>query len=82
CIDGTNPLCVATKSGTFVATSSTNFTSGTNAKAGSSGIAIGDQSNAGSQGGSGSGGGIAIGVGAQALANSATAIGTVAVAKG
>lgn len=82
CIDGTNPLCVATKSGTFVATSSTNFTSGTNAKAGSSGIAIGDQSNAGSQGGSGSGGGIAIGVGAQALANSATAIGTVAVAQG
>ncbi|WP_334043724.1 YadA-like family protein [Burkholderia ambifaria] len=82
CIDGTNPLCVATKNGTFVATSSTNFTSGTNAKAGSSGIAIGDQSNAGSQGGSGSGGGIAIGVGAQALANSATAIGTVAVAQG
>ncbi|EDT41766.1 YadA-like family protein [Burkholderia ambifaria] len=82
CIDGTNPLCVATKSGTFVATSSTNFTSGTNAKAGSSGIAIGDQSNAGSKGGSGSGGGIAIGVGAQALANSATAIGTVAVAQG
>ncbi|MFP3507447.1 YadA-like family protein [Burkholderia sp. SIMBA_062] len=82
CIDGTNPLCVATKSGTFVATSSKNFTSGTNAKAGSSGIAIGDQSNAGSQGGSGSGGGIAIGVGAQALANSATAIGTVAVAQG
>ncbi|RQR53970.1 adhesin [Burkholderia sp. Bp9140] len=82
CIDGTNPLCVATKSGTYVATSSTNFTSGTNAKAGSSGIAIGDQSNAGSQGGSGSGGGIAIGVGAQALANSATAIGTVAVAQG
>lgn len=75
-------MCVATKSGTFVATSSTNFTSGTNAKAGSSGIAIGDQSNAGSQGGSGSGGGIAIGVGAQALANSATAIGTVAVAQG
>ncbi|RQR33343.1 hypothetical protein DIE23_14160 [Burkholderia sp. Bp9143] len=82
CIDGTNPLCVATKSGAFVATSSTNFTSGANAKAGSSGIAIGDQSNAGSQGGSGSGGGIAIGVGAQALANSATAIGTVAVAQG
>ncbi|HDR9160087.1 TPA: YadA-like family protein [Burkholderia vietnamiensis] len=82
CIDGTNPLCVATKSGTYVATSSTNFTSGANAKAGSSGIAIGDQSNAGSQGGSSSGGGIAIGVGAQALANSATAIGTVALAQG
>ncbi|MBH9643785.1 YadA family autotransporter adhesin [Burkholderia vietnamiensis] len=82
CIDGTNRLCVATKSGTYVATSSTNFTSGANAKAGSSGIAIGDQSNAGSQGGSSSGGGIAIGVGAQALANSATAIGTVALAQG
>ncbi|GBH27451.1 YadA family autotransporter adhesin [Burkholderia vietnamiensis] len=82
CIDGTNPLFVATKSGTYVATSSTNFTSGANAKAGSSGIAIGDQSNAGSQGGSSSGGGIAIGVGAQALANSATAIGTVAPAQG
>ncbi|KWH01832.1 adhesin [Burkholderia territorii] len=82
CIDGTNTACIATKSGTYVATSSTNFTSGTNAKAGSSGIAIGDQSNAGSKSGTSSGGGIAIGVGAQALANSATAIGTVALAQG
>ncbi|KVA10320.1 adhesin [Burkholderia latens] len=82
CIDGTNPACIATKNGTFVAASTTNFTSGTNAKAGSSGIAIGDQSNAGSKSGSSSGGGIAIGVGAQALANSATAIGTVALAQG
>lgn len=82
CIDGTNPLCVATKSGSFVAVSTTNVTQGTNAKAGSSGIAIGDQSNASSKGGSSSGGAIAIGVGSQALANSATAIGTVAVAQG
>ncbi|KAG8152573.1 YadA family autotransporter adhesin [Burkholderia catarinensis] len=82
CIDGTNPLCVATKNGTFVAVSTTNVTQGTNAKAGSSGIAIGDQSNAGSKGSAGSGGAIAIGVGSQALANSATAIGTVAVAQG
>ncbi|WP_175816881.1 YadA family autotransporter adhesin [Burkholderia diffusa] len=82
CIDGTNPLCVATKSGSFVAVSTTNVTQGTNAKAGSSGIAIGDQSNASSKGSSSSGGAIAIGVGSQALANSATAIGTVAVAQG
>ncbi|RQS35380.1 adhesin [Burkholderia sp. Bp8992] len=82
CIDGTNPLCVATKSGNFVAVSTTNVTQGTNAKAGTSGIAIGDQSNASSNGGSSSGGAIAIGVGSQALANSSTAIGTVAVAQG
>ncbi|RQX83326.1 adhesin [Burkholderia anthina] len=82
CIDGTNPLCVATKNGSYVAVSTTNVTQGTNAKAGASGIAIGDQSNAGSKGSSGSGGAIAIGVGSQALANSATAIGTVAVAQG
>ncbi|KVT10064.1 adhesin [Burkholderia sp. MSMB1078WGS] len=82
CIDGTNPLCVATKSGNYVAVSTTNVTQGTNAMAGASGIAIGDQSNASSKGGSGSGGAIAIGVGSQALANSATAIGTVAVAQG
>ncbi|RQU52345.1 adhesin [Burkholderia cenocepacia] len=82
CIDGTNPLCVATKNGSYVAVSTTNVTQGTNAKAGASGIAIGDQSNASSKGGSGSGGAIAIGVGSQALANSATAIGTVAVAQG
>ncbi|MPV54954.1 adhesin [Burkholderia sp. HI2761] len=82
CIDGTNPLCVATKNGSFVAVSTTNVTQGTNAKAGSSGIAIGDQSNASSNGGSSSGGAIAIGVGSQALANSSTAIGTVAVAQG
>ncbi|MBY8606254.1 YadA-like family protein [Burkholderia arboris] len=82
CIDGTNPLCVKTKNGTYVAVSTTNVTQGTNAKAGTSGIAIGDQSNASSNGGSSSGGAIAIGVGSQALANSATAIGTVAVAQG
>ncbi|MGN7980052.1 YadA-like family protein [Burkholderia sp. 22313] len=82
CIDGTNPACVPTKSGTFVATSTNNVTLGTNAKASSSGIAIGDQSNAGSQSGGSTGGGIAIGVGAQALANSSTAIGTVALAQG
>ncbi|ONY23968.1 adhesin [Burkholderia cenocepacia] len=82
CIDGTNPLCVATKNGSYVAVSTANVTQGTNAKAGASGIAIGDQSNASSKGGSGSGGAIAIGVGSQALANSATAIGTVAVAQG
>ncbi|MDI9648582.1 adhesin, partial [Burkholderia cenocepacia] len=82
CIDGTNPLCVATKNGSYVAVSTANVTQGTNAKAGTSGIAIGDQSNASSKGGSGSGGAIAIGVGSQALANSATAIGTVAVAQG
>ncbi|KVH54951.1 adhesin [Burkholderia sp. MSMB1072] len=82
CIDGTNPLCVATKSGNYVAVSTANVTQGTNAMAGASGIAIGDQSNASSKGGSGSGGAIAIGVGSQALANSATAIGTVAVAQG
>ncbi|WP_322081002.1 YadA family autotransporter adhesin [Burkholderia sp. BCC1972] len=82
CIDGTNPLCVATKSGNFVAVSTANVTQGTNAKAGTSGIAIGDQSNASSNGGSSSGGAIAIGVGSQALANSSTAIGTVAVAQG
>ncbi|WP_423760669.1 YadA family autotransporter adhesin [Burkholderia sp. NLJ2] len=82
CIDGTNPLCVATKSGSFVAVSTSNVTQGTNAKAGTSGIAIGDQSNASSKGGTSSGGAIAIGVGSQALANSATAIGTVAVAQG
>ncbi|VWB84409.1 hemagglutinin [Burkholderia lata] len=82
CIDGTNPLCVSTKSGTFVAVSTNNVTMGTNAKANSSGIAIGDQSNASSNGGTSSGGSIAIGVGSQALANSATAIGTVAVAQG
>ncbi|WP_338642089.1 YadA family autotransporter adhesin [Burkholderia pyrrocinia] len=82
CIDGTNPLCVATKSGSFVAVSTSNVTQGTNAKAGTSGIAIGDQSNASSKGGSSSGGAIAIGVGSQALANSATAIGTVAIAQG
>ncbi|AXF25516.1 adhesin [Burkholderia pyrrocinia] len=82
CIDGTNPLCVATKSGSFVAVSTANVTMGTNAKAGTSGIAIGDQSNAGSNGGTGSGGAIAIGVGSQALANSSMAIGTVAVAQG
>ncbi|WP_175884992.1 YadA-like family protein [Burkholderia sp. BCC0044] len=82
CIDGTNPLCVTTKSGTFVAVSTANVTQGTNAKAGTSGIAIGDQSNASSKGGTSSGGAIAIGVGSQALANSATAIGTVAVAQG
>ncbi|WP_175969298.1 YadA-like family protein [Burkholderia sp. BCC0322] len=82
CIDGTNPLCVSTKSGTYVAVSTANVTMGTNAKAGASGIAIGDQSNASSKGGTSSGGAIAVGVGAQALANSATAIGTVAVAQG
>lgn len=82
CIDGTNPLCVATKSGSFVAVSTSNVTQGTNARAGTSGIAIGDQSNASSKGGTSSGGAIAIGVGSQALANSATAIGTVAVAQG
>ncbi|VWD04345.1 adhesin [Burkholderia contaminans] len=82
CIDGTNPLCVATKSGSYVAVSTTNVKMGTNAKAGTSGIAIGDQSNASSNGGTSSGGAIAIGVGSQALANSATAIGTVAVAQG
>ncbi|WP_175947175.1 YadA family autotransporter adhesin [Burkholderia pyrrocinia] len=82
CIDGTNPLCVATKSGSYVAVSTANVTMGTNAKAGTSGIAIGDQSNASSKGGSSSGGAIAIGVGSQALANSAMAIGTVAVAQG
>ncbi|MBN3739160.1 MULTISPECIES: YadA-like family protein [Burkholderia] len=82
CIDGTNPLCVATKSGNYVAVSTANVTQGTNAKAGTSGIAIGDQSNASSNGGSSSGGAIAIGVGSQALANSSTAIGTVAVAQG
>ncbi|MET1532458.1 YadA family autotransporter adhesin [Burkholderia sola] len=82
CIDGTNPLCVATKNGSYVAVSTTNVTQGTNAKAGTSGIAIGDQSNASSKGGSSSGGAIAIGVGSQALANSAMAIGTVAVAQG
>ncbi|MEN2470396.1 YadA-like family protein [Burkholderia sp. GS2Y] len=82
CIDGTNPLCVATKSGSFVAVSTANVTQGTNAKAGTSGIAIGDQSNASSNGGTSSGGAIAIGVGSQALANSSTAIGTVAVAQG
>ncbi|WP_322085202.1 YadA family autotransporter adhesin [Burkholderia sp. BCC1999] len=82
CIDGTNPLCVATKSGSYVAVSTANVTQGTNAKAGTSGIAIGDQSNASSNGGSSSGGAIAIGVGSQALANSSTAIGTVAVAQG
>ena len=82
CIDGTNPQCVSTKSGTYVAVSSNNVTMGTNAKANSSGIAIGDQSNAASKGGTTSGGAIAVGVGAQALANSATAIGTVAVAQG
>ncbi|MBN3834985.1 YadA-like family protein [Burkholderia sp. Ac-20344] len=82
CIDGTNPLCVSTKSGSYVAVSTANVTMGTNAKAGTSGIAIGDQSNASSKGGTSSGGSIAVGVGAQALANSATAIGTVAVAQG
>lgn len=82
CIDGTNPLCVATKNGSYVAVSTANVTQGTNAKAGTSGIAIGDQSNASSKGGTSSGGAIAIGVGSQALANSATAIGTVAVAQG
>ncbi|MGT0251041.1 YadA-like family protein [Burkholderia pyrrocinia] len=82
CIDGTNPLCVATKSGSYVAVSTSNVTQGTNARAGTSGIAIGDQSNASSKGGSSSGGAIAIGVGSQALANSAMAIGTVAVAQG
>ncbi|MCA8063154.1 YadA family autotransporter adhesin [Burkholderia sp. AU38729] len=82
CIDGTNPLCVATKSGSYVAVSTANVKMGTNAKAGTSGIAIGDQSNASSNGGTSSGGAIAVGVGAQALANSATAIGTVAVAQG
>lgn len=82
CIDGTNPLCVATKSGSYVAVSTANVKMGTNAKAGTSGIAIGDQSNASSNGGTSSGGAIAIGVGSQALANSATAIGTVAVAQG
>lgn len=83
CIDGTNPLCVATKSGSYVAVSNANVTMGTNAKAGTSGIAIGDQSNASSNGGGAStGGSIAIGVGSQALANSATAIGTVALAQG
>ncbi|MDN7852237.1 YadA family autotransporter adhesin [Burkholderia seminalis] len=82
CIDGTNPLCVATKSGNYVAVSTANVTQGTNAKAGTSGIAIGDQSNASSNGGGSSGGAIAIGVGSQALANSSTAIGTVAVAQG
>ncbi|WP_069706167.1 YadA family autotransporter adhesin [Burkholderia seminalis] len=82
CIDGTNPLCVATKSGNYVAVSTANVTQGTNANAGTSGIAIGDQSNASSNGGSSSGGAIAIGVGSQALANSSTAIGTVAVAQG
>ncbi|WP_455778345.1 YadA-like family protein [Burkholderia stabilis] len=83
CIDGTNPLCVATKSGSYVAVSNANVTMGTNAKAGTSGIAIGDQSNASSNGGGTStGGSIAIGVGSQALANSATAIGTVALAQG
>ncbi|KML43882.1 adhesin [Burkholderia cepacia] len=82
CIDGTNPLCVATKSASFVAVSTANVTQGTNAKAGTSGIAIGDQSNASSNGGTSSGGAIAIGVGSQALANSSTAIGTVAVAQG
>ena len=78
CIDGTNPLCVATKNGSYVAVSTANVTQGTNAKAGTSGIAIGDQSNASSKGGTSSGGAIAIGVGSQALANSATAIGTAA----
>ncbi|HEM7890375.1 YadA-like family protein [Burkholderia cepacia] len=82
CIDGTNPLCVSTKSGSYVAVSTANVTMGTNARAGTSGIAIGDQSNASSKGGTSSGGAIAIGVGSQALANSATAIGTVAVAQG
>nr|WP_244980418.1 YadA-like family protein [Burkholderia paludis] len=82
CIDGTNPLCVATKSGSYVAVSTTNVTMGTNARAGTSGIAIGDQSNASSKGGNSSGGAIAIGIGSQALANSATAIGTVALAQG
>nr|WP_254608627.1 YadA-like family protein [Burkholderia lata] len=82
CIDGTNPLCVSTKSGSYVAVSTANVKMGTNAKAGTSGIAIGDQSNASSNGGTSSGGAIAIGVGSQALANSATAIGTVAVAQG
>ncbi|VWB18282.1 YadA family autotransporter adhesin [Burkholderia metallica] len=82
CIDGTNPLCVATRNGSYAAVSTTNVTMGTNAKAGASGIAIGDQSNAGSKSGTSSGGSIAVGVGAQALANSATAIGTVAVAQG
>ncbi|MCA8294905.1 YadA-like family protein [Burkholderia sp. AU30198] len=82
CIDGTNPQCVATKSGTYVAVSTNNVTMGTNAKASASGIAIGDQSNAASKGGTSNGGAIAIGVGSQALANSATAIGTVAVAQG
>nr|WP_321908609.1 YadA-like family protein [Burkholderia cepacia] len=82
CVDGTNPLCVSTKSGSYVAVSTANVTMGTNARAGTSGIAIGDQSNASSKGGTSSGGAIAIGVGSQALANSATAIGTVAVAQG
>ncbi|VWD28754.1 hemagglutinin [Burkholderia aenigmatica] len=82
CIDGTNPQCLATKSGTYVAVSTNNVTMGTNAKASASGIAIGDQSNAASKGGTSNGGAIAIGVGSQALANSATAIGTVAVAQG
>ncbi|WP_063533994.1 YadA-like family protein [Burkholderia sp. MSMB1589WGS] len=82
CIDGTNPLCVATKSGNYVAVSSSSYSAGTNAKAGVAGIAIGDQSNANSKGGTGGGGAIAVGVGAQSLANSATAIGTVAVAAG
>ncbi|MBN3840214.1 YadA-like family protein [Burkholderia sp. Ac-20349] len=82
CIDGTNPQCVSTKSGSYAAVSTNNVTMGTNAKANASGIAIGDQSNAASKSGTTSGGAIAVGVGAQALANSATAIGTVAVAQG
>lgn len=82
CIDGTDPLCVATKSGTFVAVSSAGYAAGKNAQAGAGGIAVGDQANANSTGGSSGGGAIAVGTGAQAVANSATAIGTVALAKG
>ncbi|AFQ52072.1 YadA-like family protein [Burkholderia cepacia] len=83
CIDGTNPLCVATKSGQYVAVSTASYTAGNNAKAGAAGIAIGDRANANSKDtSSGGGGATAIGVGAQALANSATAIGTVALAQG
>ncbi|MGU7784248.1 YadA family autotransporter adhesin [Burkholderia sp. PU8-34] len=83
CIDGTNPLCVATKSGQYVAVSTAKYVAGNNAQAGSGGIAIGDRANANSKDtSSGGGGATAIGVGAQALANSATAIGTVALAQG
>ncbi|AJY08225.1 YadA-like family protein [Burkholderia sp. SIMBA_043] len=83
CIDGTNPLCVATKNGSNVATSTASYTAGNNAQAGLAGIAIGDRANANSKDTSGSGGGAtAIGTGAQAVANSATAIGTVALAQG